>query len=83
MRSAWSAAAEFSIVVAIVAVGAQDSGAHAAPQRPAIKIQHVRTEAGLRERAAAIVEHRMTRGGKRAEFRNNIQTVAGRNHSKG
>ena len=60
MGSAWSRAAEFSIVVAIVAVGAQNAGAHAAPHRPAVKIQQVGTEAGLREGTAAIVECRMT-----------------------
>ena len=39
VRSVRSVAAEFAVVVAIVAVGAQDSRAHGAPHRPAIEVQ--------------------------------------------
>ena len=60
MRAARAGPSEFPIVVAVVAVGAQDARAHDAPQRPAVKIQLVSTEAGLRVRAGAIVEHRVT-----------------------
>src|SRR5271157_2719349 len=83
MRSVRPAAAEFSIVVAIVAVGTQDSGAHAAPYRRAVKVQHVSSQAGLREHAGAVVEYRVTRGRKRVELGNHIQSIAGGNRPYG
>ena len=77
MRSAGSRAAEFAIVVAVVAVRAQNSRAHAPPRGHAVKVQHARPQAGLRKRAGTIMEHRMTGRCGGGEFRNNIQRIGG------
>jgi len=60
MRAVGPGAAELTIVIAIVAVGAKYPRSHAATRSSAVQIQHVGTEAGLWEHAAAIVEHRVT-----------------------
>ena len=83
VRTTGSRPAEFAIVVAVVAVGTQDAGAHGAPERPAIKIQLVITKAGLRERTTAIKEHGMAGSGERTKFRDNVHRVATSNRSQG
>ncbi len=65
-------------VFRLVGIGAQETAAHAASQRPAVQIQHILAQAGLRERAGTIVRHRVDRGCCRAEFRYDVQRVTGR-----
>ena len=77
VRSVWSNAAEFPIVVAIVTIGAENARAHRPPVRPAIEIQHGRAKAGLGEHAGAIVEYRVAGSCERTELWNHIQRVAG------
>src|SRR5579862_4582491 len=60
-----------------MAVRAEDARAHAAANRHAIKIQHIGAEAGLRQSAGAVMENRMAGGRGDAEFRNDIQRIAG------
>lgn len=59
MRPVWSYTAKFPIVVAIVAIRAEDLRSYAATLRDAIEIQHVRQQAGLRQRAATDMGNRM------------------------
>lgn len=49
VRAVRPGAAEFPVIIAVMAIGAQNAGAHAAALRAAIQIQHVWPEAGLRE----------------------------------
>jgi hypothetical protein len=61
MRTVRPRAPELAVVVAVMAIGAEDANAHGASLPGAIEIEHVRAQAGLRERAAAVVHHRMAR----------------------
>src|SRR5579875_3413732 len=59
MGPIWPLAAKFSIVVAVVAIGAKDPVPHLTSGRSAVKIQHVSSQAGLWQGAAPIMKHRM------------------------
>ena len=71
-----SGAAEFAIVVRIVAVRAKNACAHTACQRAAVELQHLREQAGLRKNAAAIVHDRMARCCGQSELWNHVQWVS-------
>ena len=75
VRTVGSAASEFPVIVAVMAVRAQDANTHAARRRAAIEIQHVRSQAGLRERASAIVHHGMARSRDESKLWNHIQRI--------
>src|SRR5271165_3911842 len=77
VRAVGADAAEFAVVVGIVAVGAVNLRAHGASLRLAVQIEHVTEQAGLRQGAGARVQHGMTRGRRRRHLRNQIQRIAG------
>ena len=78
VRTVRTGAAELPIVVAVVAIGAKNLGAHGAALGNAVEVQHAGPQAGLRESAAAGMCDRMARGGSRRKLRNNIQRIARR-----
>lgn len=59
VRTIRTKAAKFAIVIAVVTIAASDARAHGAPQRDAIELEHLSAQAGLRERAGAIVSDGM------------------------
>src|SRR5215469_14402467 len=59
VRTIGSRAAGFAIVVAVVAVRAENAGAHGAALAVAIQFEQVGAQAGLRKWAAAIMHHGM------------------------
>ena len=69
MRAVGSGAAELAVVIAIVAIAAENSRSHRPRRGRAILIQHVDQQAGLRQRTRAIVRYRMARGRGRGELR--------------
>lgn len=79
MRTIRSQAAKFAIVIAVVAIGAENLRPHAAPLCNSVEIEHVAQQARLRQRAAPHVSHRMAGGASERELGNNIQEVARRN----
>ena len=83
VRAVRSSAAKFAIVVAVVAVAAEDLCAHAAALRDAIQIQHVAEQTGLRKRTAARMSHRMAGGAGEGELRYDVEEVAGGNGARG
>ena len=56
----WPGAAKFAVIVAGVAIGAEDLGAHEPRGHRTILIQHIRKQARLRQCAAAGMRHGMT-----------------------
>lgn len=75
MRTIRPAAAKLAIVVAVVAIGAENLSSHKPPLRDAVQIQHVVSQTGLRQRAAANVRHRMAGSRGQTELRDQIQGV--------
>ena len=75
MRPVGTGSAELAIVIAVVAVGTENAHAHGASLRAAIQIEHVAQETGLRKGAAAIVHHRVTRGGGLRQLRDDVQRI--------
>src|ERR1700749_1624852 len=75
MRSIWTIAAKLAIVVAVMAIAAEKPR----PGRPSRRLagdgEHVVQQAGLRQRAAAIVEHRMAGACRSGEFEDHVQEV--------
>ena len=59
VRAVGAGSAEFSVVIAVVAVRAEDLHAHQAPLCDAVEVEHVGAQAWLRQRAAARVGDRM------------------------
>ena len=59
VRTVWPATSELAVIVAAVAVGAQNLDTHHPPLRDPVKVQHVTEQAGLRQRAAAGVSNRV------------------------
>lgn len=76
VRPVWASAAEFAVVIAIVAIGAEEACAHWPPLGVSIQIQQVLTQAGLWERTVAVVHDRMARCCRRVELRGYIQRVS-------
>ncbi len=76
VRAVGSGASEFAIVVAIVAVRAENAGAHRAPLRMPVQVPHELQQTWLRQRALALLHHRMARGRCNAELRDKVQRVA-------
>src|ERR1700675_1741577 len=76
VRTIGASTPELPIVVAVMAVGAEDAYAHIAARRSAIQIEHLRTQAGLWQSAAAVMSNGMarTRGGR--ELRNDVERVS-------
>lgn len=60
VRPVWPGTTKFAVIVAGVAIGAEDLCSHEARGGSAILIQHIRKQARLRQRAAAGMRHRMT-----------------------
>lgn len=83
MRAAWSYTAKFPIVVAIVAIRAEDLCSHAAALRDAIEIQHVRRQAGLRQGTATDMGNRMARCAGISELRDDVEKVSGCDSTRG
>lgn len=82
VRTVRPGAAELAIVVAVVAIGAEDARSHHARRRRSILIQQVQQEAGLRQGTGSIMSHRVARRCRRSEFRNNVQRIWCRCHSR-
>lgn len=82
MRSNGPAAAKFTIVVARVAVDAEDARADKPGGGGAVLIQHVCQQAGLWKGTAAIVSDRMAGSGVEAELRNEVQRVTGKDEPR-
>jgi len=59
VRPVWPSAAEFAVIITIVAIGAEQVGAHGAPLGVPIDIQHVPKQAWLWQRTVAVVHDRM------------------------
>jgi len=49
VRAVRPCAAEFPVIIAVMAIGAQNAGAHSAALRAAVQVQHVWPQAGLRK----------------------------------
>ena len=81
MGTVRAGAAEFAIVVAVVAIGAEDLVAHGAALGDAVQVQHVGPQAGLRERAVADVHDGMAGGGRDGKLRDQVQRIARRNRA--
>ena len=82
VRTIRSGAAELAIVVAVVAIGAEVLGAHQPRRRQSLLVQHVHQQARLRQRAASIMSDRMAGGCRRRKFRNDVQRIWCRHHSR-
>ena len=76
VRAIGSSAAKFPIVIAVVAVGAQNARAHRARGAGSIQIQHLAAQARLRQDAAPLMHHRVARGGGGAELRDQVQRIS-------
>ena len=81
MRAVRTCPAELAIVVAVVAIGAENLCAHGPALGDPIEIQHAGQQAGLRERAVADVRDGMAGGGGDGELRNQIEGIACRNRA--
>ena len=82
VRTVRPGASELSVVVAIVTVGAENLDSHQSRRR-AVLVQHIREQTGLWQDAHADVSHGMAGSPRRAEFRNYIQGIRGRDYSRG
>src|SRR6266566_2551902 len=76
MRTIGAVTPEFPIVVAVVAVSAEDAVSHAASGRGSIQIQHLGAQTRLRQRTASVVSHRVARSGGGTELRDDVQRIA-------
>src|ERR1700739_5112349 len=79
MRTVRARPAKFAIVVAVVAVRAENLRAHRTSRRDSIQVQHVRKQAGLRKRAAPGMPHGMARCCRNRKLWNQIERIASRN----
>ena len=77
VRTVRAAAAEFPIVVAVVAVRAEDAVAHVTSGRGSIQIQHLGAQTRLWQRTASVVSDRVARSGGGAELRDDVQGITG------
>ena len=75
--------AEFAIVVAVVAIGAENLGARGATQGNAIQLQHVSQQAGLQQTAAADVQDGMAGDGRDRwrKLREHVKRIGRRNRT--
>src|ERR1035438_8344984 len=69
MRTARTRAPEFAIVIAVVAIGAENLNAHGAAAADAVQVQHIRQQAGLWQRAAPVMHHGMAGSGRACKLR--------------
>lgn len=83
MRTVRSQTAKFPIVIAVVAVGAEELCSHTAALRNAVQIRHVGQQARLRERAAANMSNRMAGSAGVGKLRDDVQEIARSNHPHG
>ena len=74
VRAIGPESAKLAIVVAVMAIAAQNPDSLQTPCR-AILIQHVGEQTGLRQRAQTVVRHGMARGCTRAELGNYVQGI--------
>src|SRR5579864_3950862 len=65
-------ASELAIVITVVAIGAEDLRAHGSSLGNTIEIQHIRKQAGLRQRTVTGMGHWMARRGVDAELRDQV-----------
>ena len=70
--------AGFAIIVAIVAIGAEDLGAHGTALLDAIEVEHVGQQTGLWQRAAPGMHDGMAGGGRNRKLRNQVERIARR-----
>ena len=82
MRARRPGSAKFPVVVAVVAIGAEDAGAHQPGGLRSIFIEHVGQQARLRKRAVAVMRHGMAGGGGWTELRHEVQLIAGEDQSR-
>ncbi len=78
-----STAAEFAIVVSIVAVGTEDLVSHGAARGEAVEIQHISHQTGLLKRTIADVSDGMAGSGGCAELQDDVERVAARRCTHG
>ena len=72
MRTIRSGAAELTIVVAVMAIGAEDLSANQPRRSQSLLIQHIHQQAGLRQHARSRMSYWMARRGRGREFRNQV-----------
>src|SRR5208282_1581479 len=72
-----SGAAEFAIVIAVVAVSAEDLDAHGASRSRSVLVQHEGAQAGLGVGTGADMGHGVARSRQLSKLRNDVQGVAG------
>ncbi len=80
LGSVWtvrSGAAEFAIVVGVMAVGTEDLVSHGPARSKSIEIEHIRHQTGLRKGAVADVSDGMARSGGGAELQDDVERIAG------
>jgi hypothetical protein len=65
----------FAIVVAIVAIGTQNLGAHGTTLLDAIQVKHVGQQAGLLVSTVSQMHHGMARGGREFKLHNLVQRI--------
>ena len=81
MRPVGAGSSELPIIVAVVAVGAEDLCAHHAALRDSVQVQHGRPQTRLRKAAVAGVRHWVTGDRRKGKLRNDVQRIAGGNHA--
>ena len=77
VRPVRTGAPEFPIVIAVVAIGAEDAVSHQTAFGRAVKIEHVAQQTWLRKRATAVMHDRVAGTGGAAEWGNYIQRIRG------
>ena len=75
MRAIGPRAAEFAIVIAVMAIGAEDLRAHQTSRCQAFFVEHIHQQARLRQGARTSVGHGMARCGSGGQFRNHVQRI--------
>lgn len=79
VRAVRACPAKLTIVVAVVAIGAENLRSHTSSLSNAIQIQHVGQQTGLGQSTAASVGNWVARGARNSKLRDHVQEVARRN----
>ena len=83
MRTIRTGAPKFAIVIAVVAIGAENLHRHASSQGHPVQIQHIAQQAGLRQRTASGMHHGMAGLAGDGKLRDHIQHVSCRYRANG
>lgn len=75
--------AKLAVVIAVVAIGAENLSPHAPPLCDAVEIQHVRQQAGLQQPAAAHMGDGVAGGTAESELGDDVERVARGNCTRG